>query len=114
MSLRAGRLILIGAVLAVAAIVCVCALMADHDYRLVASGKEPRFTFSRIPYGDGGSIEYRGIGYRVTAMHRIVPYVRLTGQETGALFRIGPELDYWIPVPGRDGTTTNFIPYPTR
>jgi hypothetical protein len=87
-------------------------LMGEHDYRLVASGGKPRFTYDELYFPDGGSVEYCGFGYRVTAMHRLVPFFHATGEETGNLVRVGPQLRYWIPVFGRDGTTTNFIPHP--
>src|SRR5436190_22660813 len=89
-------------------------VMGQYDYAALGAKRRPTFARWENAMGDGGSIEYSGFGYRVTAMHRIVPVFRSTGEETGTLFRIGPELQYWIPVFGRDGTATNFVPYPQR
>jgi hypothetical protein len=89
-------------------------VMGQHDYAALVAKKRPTFAWWEAHMGDGGSIQYSGLGYRVTAMHQIVPPFRRTGEETGTLFRIGPELQYWIPVFGRDGTTTKLIPYPRR
>jgi hypothetical protein len=95
MSKPQRRQILVIAVLGILVMGVVVRLMGEHDYRLVASGSKPLFTYSRIPFLDGGSIEYRGFGYRVTAFNRM-----LHSTPVGMLRRVGPELSFWLPIPG--------------
>ena len=81
--------------------------MGQYDYARLVAHKRPTFARWAAYPADGGSAEYRGIGYTVTDM-RQAQHVTITGSSTGLLYRIGPRLDYWVPFLGRDATT-NFV-----
>ena len=74
--------------------------MGQHDYARLVVHKRPTFAHWESHRLDGGSAEFRGIGYTVMSMHQIQGMTA-----TGKLYRVGPRLDYWIPFVGRDGTT---------
>jgi len=74
--------------------------MGLHDYARLTENKRPTFAFQEVHLSDGGSAEYRGIGYTVTAMSKIQGMTT-----TGKLYRVGPTLEYWLPFVGRDGTS---------
>jgi hypothetical protein len=97
MTRRNRKWIFIG--IAVAVIATVWA-MGEHDYARLVAHKRPTFARQEAYLSDGGSTEYRGIGYTVTAMHKIQGMT-----STGKLYRVGQTLDYWIPFVGRDATT---------
>ena len=96
MTRRKRKWLLIG--LAVATGVAVW-WMGENDYARLAVRKEPLFARWELHPADGGSTEYRGLGYTVRAVHQIQGIT-----STGRLYRVGQTLDYWVPFLGRDVT----------
>jgi hypothetical protein len=94
MSTRKRRVLLIAA-----AALAVLFLMGQIDFQRVAGGKDPLFARWPRYQADGGSAEFPFVGYTVSAMHRIAGVV-----PEGTRYRVGPKLDYWIPLVGRDQT----------
>lgn len=102
MNARKHKWILIGLTLAVIAAVWA---MGQYDYARLVAHKRPTFArWAAYPL-DGGSAQYRGIGYTVTDMRQVQHMTT-----TGLLYRIGPTLDYWVPFLGRDATTNSVRP----
>ena len=81
-------------------------IMGQHDYSALAAGRHPAFTWSKVPFGDGGSVEYRGLGYSVTRVHRLTGHLAAGETDTPGMTRyyVGQTLDYWIPLLGRSST----------
>lgn len=78
-------------------------IMGQHDYSALAAGRLPVFAWSKVPFGDGGSVEYRGLGYSVMRIHRLTGHLVAGEADTPAMtrFYVGQTLDYWIPLPSR-------------
>jgi hypothetical protein len=81
-------------------------IMGQHDYSALADGKQPTFTWSKVPFGDGGSVEYRGLGYSVTRVHRLTGHLVVGEADTPGMtrFYVGQTLVFWIPLPAREST----------
>jgi hypothetical protein len=90
-------------IVAVVLLLCAVRFAGEHDFRAVVADRKPSFTLSSAYLSDGGSVEYWGVGYTVSYLHRIYG-----DSPTGRLYRTGPLLEYWLPVPGvlptRDAT----------
>jgi hypothetical protein len=85
--------------------------MGQFDYARLVAGKKPFFARLQLYCDDGGSIEYWGLGYTVTDLHRfewggngIRPDARFVGSNMITPFRVGPTLDYWTPFMSRENT----------
>jgi hypothetical protein len=77
--------------------------MGQYDYTTLVAGKRPIFARSKMFLADGGSIEYRGFGYKVTKMHRLAG--GMASDKPGMMtFHVGATLDYWIPFCGSEST----------
>ena len=81
-------------------------LMGQHDYSTLAAGKPPVFAWGKVPFADGGAVEYRGFGYSVTRVHQLAGHSAAGEVETPGMTRfwVGQMLDYWIPFSGRAST----------
>jgi hypothetical protein len=73
--------------------------MGQIDFVRVVRGKNPFFARWKTHPADGGSAEYRFIGYTVTHSRRL-ECMTLDGPQ----YRVGPKLDFWLPFVGRDRT----------
>jgi hypothetical protein len=91
-----GFLALLGAIL----------IMGQHDYSALAAGRQPTFAWSKVPFADGGSVEYRGLGYSVMRVHRLTGHLVAGEVDTPGMtrFYVGQTLDFWIPLFGREST----------
>ena len=84
--------------------------MGQYDYARLVAGKRPMFARFQSYLADGGSVQYDGLGYTVTALHELrwgiemQPEVRWTSSNQIAPFRVGPTLDYWTPFVSREHT----------
>ena len=82
--------------------------MGQFDYARLVAGKRPVFAPVRLYCNDGGSVEYWGLGYTVTARHEmrwgIEMQPEMRGTTKAAPFRVGPTLDYWTPFISREQT----------
>jgi hypothetical protein len=80
----------------------------QYDYERLVAGKRPVFARFQVHLMDGGSVQYWGLGYTVTARHEmrwgieVQPETR--GTTKAAPFRVGPTLDYWTPFISREQT----------
>ncbi len=91
--------------LSVGIVLCVVRFIGEYDVRALTHERKPSFTYSSAFLLDGGSTEYYGIGYTVSYLHRISGVT-----ENGTVYRVGPLLEFWMPIPGilptRDFTHT--------
>ena len=80
--------------------------MGQYDYARLVDGKQPLFARWRLYRDDGGTIEYRGLGYTVLDEHQLrwgiemQPDVMTNASYQLAPytpFRVGARLDYWTP-----------------
>jgi len=84
--------------------------MGQYDYARVVAGKHPIFARLQLHLADGGSVQYLGLGYTVTAQHELrwgiemQPELRETTSYQVTPFRVGPRLDYWTPFVSREQT----------
>ena len=72
-------------------------LFSHTDYDRVLSGDRPLFALPWVTYSDGGTVEYQGLGYRLTRQCRF--HVE-NGEPTG--YDYGPILEYqlnWLLLP---------------
>ena len=66
------------------------------DYALVARNRSPMFTGPGVGVADGGSVEYRGLGYVIMATHRYSQRPRPAGEcRDGWAYDVGPRI--WYP-----------------
>jgi hypothetical protein len=109
MMTRRWKLLLIGFL----ALVVIGWVMGQYDYSRLIAGKQPVFARIQLHLRDGGSVQYLGLGYTVTAAHELrwgyemQPDVKLSEGWKAAPytpFRVGPELDYWTPFVSREQT----------
>jgi hypothetical protein len=82
--------------------------MGQYDYARLVAGKHPMFARFQSHLADGGSVQYLGLGYTVTAKHEmrwgIEMQPEMRGTSQAAPFRVGPTLDYWTPFISREQT----------
>jgi hypothetical protein len=84
--------------------------MGQYDYWRLVAGKRPVFARFQLHLDDGGSIQYLGLGYKVTDLHELrwgvemQPEVRGPSSNEVAPFRVGQALDYWTPFVSREHT----------
>jgi hypothetical protein len=106
-TVRRRRILLV--VLAVwASLVTMRAVFSRIDYNRVLHGTKPIFALKWIYIQDGGTVEYQGLGYELTAVHGL-HYVnsRLAG------YYRGPKLVYelnWLLLPWPDRSEIKFEP----
>jgi len=79
----------------------------ERDFEAITRGDPPVFAINPRYPTDGGSVEFSGFGYTLLRMHQ-----KWQGKYNGC-YRVGPRLEYWLPLPviapNRDNTiiTTN-------
>jgi hypothetical protein len=84
--------------------------MGQYDYSRLVAGKRPLFARISLYCDDGGSVQYLGLGYTITDLHRMrwgmemSPDVRVNASNEITPFLIGPTLDYWTPFVSRQQT----------
>jgi hypothetical protein len=110
MTTKKWRWLLIGFLL----VVVIGWAMGQYDYSRLVAGKRPVFARFQSYLLDGGSVQYDGFGYTVTALHQLrlgidemQPDVRQTAGYQAARytpFRVGVTLDYWTPFISREQT----------
>lgn len=79
------------------------------DYERVRRGERPVFAWADMYLGDGGTVVYQGLGYRLVAQRRF--HVE-NGMPTG--YDRGPILTYelnWLLLPQADRSEIRFEPY---
>ena len=75
-------------------------VMGQLDFQRIVNEQKPIFARWEAHPADGGSAEFRFPGYTVIYMREIQGMT-----PDGKQYRVGPKLDYWIPLFGRDGTS---------
>jgi hypothetical protein len=83
--------------------------MGQYDYARLVAGKRPMFARFQSYLADGGSVQYDGLGYTVTALHQLrwgieMPEMQWGSSNQVAPFRVGQTLDYWTPFVSREHT----------
>ena len=90
-SIRRNRVIIICAVVVV--VLALLSLVLSHiDFLSVDEGKRPAFCISTTHFKDGGTVEWWGLGYRLTAKHSLAERNGVEG------YTVGPILEYWVAV----------------
>jgi hypothetical protein len=90
------------------ALVVISWAMGQYDYVRLVAGKAPVFARLKWRPWDGGSVEYFGLGYTVTALHQREKASGNINGENSTIsnrtvsFRVGQTVDYWIPFGGRE------------
>ena len=82
-------------------------VMGQCDYARLVAGKRPMFARFPLHLSDGGSVQYLGLGYTVTAMHELRWGLEMQFEErtnNSAPFRVGQTLNYWTPFVSRENT----------
>jgi hypothetical protein len=94
---------LFAGLLALAAVVWI---MGQYDYDRLSDGKHPMFARWKMYEADGGSVQYWGLGYAVTEIHRMTGVIGDSDfsnlSTSKATFRVGYALDYWTPFVSRE------------
>ena len=58
------------------------------DYNRVLDGQKPIFAYSLGIFKDGGTVQYQGIGYSITSLHRLHPKDgEVIGYDCGPILR---------------------------
>ena len=79
-------------------------IMGQYDYARLSDGKRPMFARWKMYEADGGSVQYWGLGYAVTDMHRLTGGLDLANPSKRT-FQIGYALDYWTPFVSRESSS---------
>jgi len=75
--------------------------MGQYDYARLSDGKRPVFARLKMYEADGGSVQYWGLGYAVTEIHRMTESTDFFNSNE-RMFRVGYALDYWTPFVSRE------------
>jgi hypothetical protein len=82
-------------------------VMGQYDYSRLLEGKRPIFARVTLYRADGGSVDYLGFGYAVTAHNQMWDWDSPTNMYpnvpwTAMRYRVGPSLHYLIPFISRE------------
>jgi hypothetical protein len=84
-------------------------VMGQYDYSRLLEGKRPVFARVTLYRDDGGSVDYLGMGYAVTAHNQMWDMVESPTNNTypnvlwvATRYRVGPTLHYLIPFISRE------------